>query len=63
MTMSKAKDRARRPFVVEMQPPSMVDGWYSIGVYRDQDEAEMQADLARKRVPEAKIRVRDLRVG
>lgn len=60
--MAMGKHRKRTPFAVEMQPPHQ-KGWYVMAVYRSEDEAEMQAELMRKRSPEAKVRVRDLRVG
>jgi hypothetical protein len=37
----------RRPFVVEIQPPR-TKSWFAVGYYRDQEEAEMQAELMRK---------------
>ena len=49
-----------RPFVIELHPPN-TKGWYSIGNYRNYDEAVMQAELARQRT-DRPVRVRDQRV-
>lgn len=51
-----ANPSKQRQWVVEMYIPA-VDKWFSLGAYRDEDEAEMQAELARKRLPKEKLRV------
>jgi hypothetical protein len=56
--MMKATTHKRRPrWFVEMQPPG-TESWYTLRSFRDQDEAELQAKLATKRAPDAKVRVK-----
>jgi hypothetical protein len=53
-----AKVSKARPWAVEIQPPGVgPDQWFLMNAYRDQDTAESEAALGRKRAPEAKIRV------
>jgi hypothetical protein len=48
--------------VVEMKPRHACV-WFPLGAYRSQDEAEIQAALARKRAPEASFRVAKFQEG
>ena len=55
-----AKPSKRYPWVLEVYVPAL-DKWYDVEAFRDKDEAEMQAQLKRKRDTEVKLRVTEYR--
>ena len=58
--LTMAKPSKRYPWVLEVYVPAL-DKWYDVEAFRDKDEAEMQAQLKRKRDPEVKLRVTEYR--
>lgn len=54
-----ANPSKNRPWKVEMRADTL-DRWFTLSAYRDQDEAEAQAELARKRAPQTAFRVEKL---
>ena len=58
-----AKPSKQRPWIVEIRPPGTPihsSTWYEMEAFRDAETAEANANLMRKRSPDAQFRVRVL---
>jgi len=53
-----AKPSKQRPWAVEMSVAAVEGQWFAMDAYRDEETAEMNAKLMRKRAPDATFRVR-----